>query len=147
MKSTTIVILWGLLLVGSYAYAQVPEIANSNLPDIAMVQPHPQYGAVIIYNPIICQQMGPACGFFRTHEYGHIVHNHQFMYPAVYPAAKEAQTDCWAASNGNPYEVLAAFQLFLAGGSSRNWQVYGNPQQRAARIRSCVIQAGNWVGP
>ncbi|HEY2990610.1 MAG TPA: hypothetical protein VGL11_23040, partial [Candidatus Binatia bacterium] len=55
------------MAVSSRALAQVPEIPNPNLPDIAMVQPHPQYGAVIIYNPLACQQLGLACGFFRAH--------------------------------------------------------------------------------
>lgn len=125
---------------------QVPEIANPALNDIAMVQPHPQYGAVIVYNPIICRQIGPACGFFRAHEYGHVVNRHQFTHPGAYPAAKEAQADCWAAANAPPHEVLAAVNLFWAGGSSQNWMVYGNPQQRAMRVRGCAIQSGNWIG-
>lgn len=125
---------------------QVPEIPNPALNDIAMVQPHPQYGAVIVYNPIICSQIGPACGFFRAHEYGHIVYSHQFMHPGAYPAAREAQADCWAAANAPPNEVFAAVNLFWTGGSSQNWMVYGNPQQRAIRVRSCAIQAGNWIG-
>ena len=70
-----------ILLFSVQSLAQVPEIPNPQLNEIAIVQPHPQYGAVIIYNPIICQQIGPACGFFRTHEYGHVVHNHHFMHP------------------------------------------------------------------
>ena len=55
-----------LVLIPLTSWAQVPEIADPNLNDIAMVQPHPQYEAVIIYNPIICQQIGAACGFFRA---------------------------------------------------------------------------------
>jgi len=136
-----------IMIVGSRASAQVPEIPNPNLPDIAMVQPHPVYGAVIIYNPLACQQLGAACGFFRAHEYGHVMLRHQYLHPSAYPAAREAQADCWAAQNGNRYEILAAFQLFFAGGSSPNWQVYGNPAQRAQRVRSCAIQGGNWIGP
>jgi len=128
------------------AIAQIPEIPDPQLPDIAIVQPHPVYGAQIIYNPITCQQIGMACGFFRIHEYGHVVHNHQLIHPAAYSAYKEAQADCWAAANASPYEVLAAVQLFHAGGSSSNWAVYGHPQQRAARVRDCAIQAGNWIG-
>ncbi len=126
---------------------QVPEIPDPQLNDIAMVQPHPQYDAVIIYNPIICQQIGAACGFFRAHEYGHVVLGHQFMHPGAYPAQREAQADHWAAANGNPQEILAAYYLFLNGGSSPNWQIYGHPQQRAARVRQFAINAGNWIGP
>ncbi len=126
--------------------AQIPEIPNPNLPDIAVVRPDQQYGAVIIYNPIFCQQIGLACGFFRAHEYGHVFLKHQFMNPWAYSAVREAQADCWAAQNGVPAEIFAAVQLFLQGGSSPNWQIYGNPHQRAQRVRQCAIQAGKWMG-
>lgn len=127
--------------------AQVPEIANPQLNDIAMVQSHPQYGAIIIYNPILCQQIGAACGFFRAHEYGHIKLNHKFLHPGTNPAIREAQADQWAATYGIPQEILAAYYLFLNGGSSSNSQVYGTSQERAARLRQYAIQAGNWIGP
>ena len=134
------------IFLGTANAQQVPEIANPNLPDIAMVQPDPRFGAVIIYNPIICRQIGRACGFFRAHEYGHIALGHQYMDPRAYPARREAQADCWAAENGRPREIYAAVQLFLQGGSSGNWRVYGSPRQRAERVRDCAIDAGNWIG-
>ena len=136
----------GIALTTHAVFAQfgVPEIPDPTLGDIAMVRPDPRYGAVIVYNPIICQQIGLACGFFRAHEYGHVVLGHQYMHPAYYPAAREASADCWAARNATPQEIQAAVQLFLAGGSSPNWQVYGNPYQRAHRVRQCAIQAGRW---
>ena len=127
--------------------AQVPEIPDPNLPDIAMVQAHPLYGAIIIYTPITCRAIGPACGFFRAHEYGHIAMGHQLAHPASYPARREADADCWAAGRARPDEVLAAWQLFMSGRSSANWAVYGNPIQRAERVRFCAIEAGNWTGP
>ena len=136
-----------LLFVPFFALAQVPEIPDPNLNDIAIVRSDPQYGAVIIYNPNICQQIGAACGFFRAHEYGHIVLGHQFLHPGAYPAQREAQADEWAAANGRPQEILAAYYLFSNGGSSTNWQVYGNPQQRAARLRQYAISYGTWIGP
>lgn len=147
MKMKKIFVFIILVLTSLTSWAQVPEIANPNLNDIAMVQPHPQYGAIIIYNPIICQQIGAACGFFRAHEYGHVALGHQFMHPGAYPAQREAQADEWAAANAHPQEILAAYYLFLNGGSSSNWQVYGHPQQRAARLRQFAIQYGRWVGP
>ena len=128
------------------AQGQVPEIPDASLPDIAMVRPDPQYGAVIIYNPIACQQIGAACGFFRAHEYGHVVLGHQYLHPSAYPAAREGDADCWAASNGIPQEIYAAYVLFMNGGSSSNWQVYGTPPQRAQHIRACAINAGRWIG-
>jgi len=133
------------LFISNVALA-VPEIADPNLNDIAIVKPHPQYGAVIIYNPIICQQIGAACGFFRAHEYGHVTLGHQFMHPGAYPAQREAQADEWAAANAHPQEILAAYQLFMNGASSNNWQVYGNPHQRAQRLRSNAIKYGRWIG-
>ena len=139
--------LFVALLLPLSVAAQVQEIADPQLNDIAIVKPHPQYGAVIVYNPNLCQQIGLACGFFRAHEYGHIALNHQYLHPSAYPAVREAQADRWAAFNGKANEILAAYYLFLNGGSSANWQVYGNPQQRAARLRQFAIEAGNWLGP
>ncbi|MCG8551533.1 MAG: hypothetical protein MI799_14130, partial [Desulfobacterales bacterium] len=71
----------------SSANAQVPELPNPNLPDIAMVTWHtgpipqlgiPHYnGPIILYNPIVASQIGPLLNaFFRTHEYCHIRLNH-----------------------------------------------------------------------
>ncbi|WP_095128634.1 ImmA/IrrE family metallo-endopeptidase [Pseudomonas sp. Irchel s3h14] len=134
------------VLFGSSAIA-VPEIPDPSLNDIAMVKPDPFYGAVIIYNPSICQQIGPACGFFRAHEIGHVFSGHHLLPPYAYNSQVEFQADCWAASNGIPYEIFAAYQLFLSGGSSANWNIYGNPQQRAARLKYCAQMAGRWIGP
>lgn len=125
----------------------VPEIPDPSLNDIAMVKPDPFYGAVIIYNPSICQQIGPACGFFRAHEVGHVFSGHHLLPPYAYNSQVEFQADCWAASNGIPYEIFAAYQLFLNGGSSANWNIYGSPQQRAERLKYCAQMAGRWIGP
>tara|TARA_R110001599_G_scaffold337890_1_gene556596 strand:+ start:2196 stop:2639 length:444 start_codon:yes stop_codon:yes gene_type:complete len=147
MKAVSKIVLLFLMLTPSISWAQVPEIADPNLNDIAMVQPHPQYGAVIIYNPIICHQIGAACGFFRAHEYGHVALGHQFMHPGAYPAQREAQADEWAAANAPPHEILAAYYLFVNGNSSLNWPVYGHPLERAARLRQYAIYYGRWNGP
>ncbi|PKM31092.1 MAG: hypothetical protein CVV07_02720 [Gammaproteobacteria bacterium HGW-Gammaproteobacteria-11] len=147
MKILKTYLLLLLLLTPAMASAQVPEIPDPNLNDIAMVFPHPDHGAVIVYNPTICQQIGAACGFFRAHEYGHVVLGHTLLHPSAYPAVREAQADEWAAANGRPNEILAAYYLFLNGGSSENWQVYGHPQQRAERLRLFAIQYGTWIGP
>lgn len=149
MKSLLIVFtLLVSLFSANGAFAQVPEIADSNLQDIAEVRSaHNQYGAVILYNPKICNQIGAACGFFRAHEYGHVVLKHQYLNPAAYPAVREAAADCWAATNGIPNEIYSAYQLFMAGNSSSNWKIYGNPQQRAQRVKNCAVSAGKWIGP
>ncbi|MEM8676360.1 MAG: hypothetical protein AAGF83_21215 [Cyanobacteria bacterium P01_G01_bin.67] len=126
--------------------AQVPEIPDPNFPDIAAVAPHPQYGAVIIYNPIICQQIGAACNFFRAHEYGHINLGHHLLHTSAYRLEKEAQADCYAAQTANSNDIFAAVQLFLNYQKSFDWRIYGNPIERANRVRTCAIQAGKWIG-
>ncbi|MBD3611194.1 MAG: hypothetical protein HUJ13_02035, partial [Hydrogenovibrio crunogenus] len=88
MKRFKVIMLLLSSLLSFQANA-VYEVPNPQLNDIAMIQYHPVYGAVIFYNPTICQQIGLACGFFRAHEYGHFVHHHQLMPPGVYAAAKE----------------------------------------------------------
>ena len=46
-----------------------------------------------------------------------------------------------------PGVVAAAWQLFVSGGSSPNWTLYGTPQQRAWRVCTWAKQMGKWVGP
>ena len=125
----------------------VPEIPDPSLNDIAMVKSDPIYGAVIIYNPIFCNQMGAACGFFRAHEIGHVVLGHHLLPPYAYNSQVESQADCWASMNGIPNEILAAYIRFVNGATSPNWTIYGNPQQRAARVKYCAQIAGRWIGP
>lgn len=71
VESCSMYIIWlyFFLLLTSYATAQTatPEIPNPQFGDIAAVFPHPgsPTGAVIVYNPIICRQIGAAaCEFF-----------------------------------------------------------------------------------
>ena len=115
------------------AFAQVPEIPDPSLPDIAMVrmwngQP------VIVYNPTKCQQLGPyLCGFYRAHEYCHIQRAHPIR--QMWPQAMEFEADCCAAQNVSNEEFVAAFQWFMSGGGST--PQHGTGQQRAARIRAC----------
>jgi hypothetical protein len=92
-----IIVFFGFIFAPFVVNAQfrVPEIANPNLSDIAMVTNSPQ-GPVIIYNPILCQRAGPAlCEFYKWHEYGHIALSHTFV--QNWPQVKEFQADCWAA--------------------------------------------------
>jgi len=147
MKKINILLaLLACIFINVETFAEVQEIADPELQDIAVVKPNSEYGTVIVYNPIICQKIGPACGFFKAHEHGHVALNHQYQHPSYYPAQREAQADCWAATNGIPEEIFAAYQLFMADGSSSNYQVYGNPQQRAQRVKHCAQQAGKWLG-
>jgi hypothetical protein len=123
-----------VLSVCSAANAQVPEIPNPNLPDIARVVPTPA-GPVIEYNPIYCQQLGPlVCAFYRAHEYGHVNLGHG--YRPAWPQQMEAEADCWAARNSPREVVMAAHDFFMRGGGST--PVHGSGPMRASRLRQCA---------
>lgn len=113
----------------------VPEIADPNLPDIAMVTVDGTGRPVISYNPILCQRAGPAlCEFYRWHEYGHIQLGHTFR--QMWPQARELEADCWAAQNAPPHALRAAYQWFISGGGAS--PIHGFGPQRADRIRRCA---------
>lgn len=138
------------LSVPASAQTATPEVPDYNFGDIAAVFPdaRTRTGAVIVYNPRICQQIGPgACEFFRVHEHCHVALGHQFIGPRIHPMARERDADQCAARNAPPGAVLAAWRLFHAGGSSSNWHTYGTPYQRAVRLCQFARQAGNWSGP
>ena len=139
-----------LIIATSTASAQTntPEVPNPNFGDIAAVfsDPSTPTGAVIVYNPVICQKIGAACLFFRVHEHCHVALNHQFQ-PGIHPTIRERDADYCAAANANPQVVMAAWNLFMNGGSSSNWHTYGSPYQRANRLCNFAFQAGNWIGP
>lgn len=119
----------------SFAGAQVPEIADPNLPDIAMVTNDAFGRPVIIYNPVICQQAGPAlCEFYKAHEYGHVNLGHTMS--RQHPATKEAEADCWAARRAPAFAIRAAIQWFQSGGGA-SWH-HGSGPQRAQRVIACA---------
>lgn len=125
-------ILW--LSAPLNAHAQVPEIADPTLPDIAMVTMLPNRQPVIVYNPILCSQAGPLlCGFFRVHEYCHITLGHGVR--QMWPQQRELEADCCAARNASDGEAIAAYQWFISGGGTS--PIHGFGQQRAARIQAC----------
>lgn len=122
------------LAVPAAAQIGVPEIAQPGLPDIAMVTLTPQ-GPVILYNPVMCAQFGPAlCDFYRYHEYGHVVLGH--AYAPNRPQQNEADADCWAGANAPPISVQAAIQWFMSGGGSG--PVHGPGPVRAQRVLRCA---------
>jgi len=138
-----------LLLISLIPYgaaAQFWEIPDPDLPYIAMIRADPNWGSAVIYNPVYCEEIGKACGFFRTQAYAHAHLNHLFLPPKSYPASTELRADCWAAKNGKPEEVLAAAQLMLAYDDTKRWKIYGDPVQRSENIRNCARQSGNWIG-
>lgn len=113
--------------------AQVQEIPDPNINDIAMVVPYGS-GVAIIYNPIICNAAGPhLCEFYKAHEYGHVNLGH--LPRRTHPSQAEAEADCWAARHAPRLAVEAAFNWFIRGGGA-SWH-HGTGQQRAARLQIC----------
>ncbi len=144
----SVCLLISSLLLGSFfsppATAFVWEITDSKLPYIAKIRADPQWGSAVIYNPVMCKEIGAACGFFRTHAFAHAHRNHILLPPEAYPATLEAEADCWAAKNGKPDEVYAAVQLLLDENRNPDLNITGNPLERAEKVRACAEQAGNW---
>jgi len=117
------------------------EIPDPHLDEIAMVRADPHWGAVVIYNPDTCKEIGEACGFFRLHAFAHRHLNHTLLAsPKQYPASLEAQADCWAAKYGKTNEVKAVVELFLDENRNPDWKIHGDPLQRAEKIRSCATE-------
>ncbi len=123
------------------------EIPDPSLPEIAMIRTVRDQTNVVIYNPDTCKEIGDACGFFRLHAYAHDILEHTLLAsPAAYPASMETQADCYAAKYGKPQEIHAAVQLFLDPDRNPDWKIYGDPVQRAERVRTCAMKGGKWIG-
>jgi len=129
-----VLLITAAISVSSRAQWGIPEIANPQLPDIAMVTALPNGQPAIIYNPIKCQQLGPyLCGFYRIHEYCHIHLGHTIR--QIWPQQKEFEADCCAARFASYEEAAAAYQWFSNGGGTTPTHGFG--QQRANRILAC----------
>lgn len=118
----------------------VPEIPRYDLPDVAMVSLDASGSPVILYNPSACQAAGPACEFFRAHEYGHVMLGHLYDPAARLPAGQaraEAQADCFAARNSSSLAVRAMIQLVLQQPPDPRDAIYGTKPARASRIAAC----------
>ncbi len=136
-------ILSGSLFSESLLAAQYWGITDTKLPYIAMVRAQAR-GAVVIYNPDTCEEIGTACGFFIDHASAHAHLNHVLLPPEAYTTISEDQADCWVAKNGKPDEVYAAVELLLDDNRNPNVNITGDPALRAEKIRACAEQAGNW---
>lgn len=117
-----------------FAAHAVPEIPQPGLSDIAIATLTPA-GAVIYYNPVLCNQNLLFCRFARAHEYGHVALGHL---GGVYPPMAEAQADCFAATHAAPAEVNAAVQLYTMAGMNGD-MVHGTGFQRAQRIADAAM--------
>jgi len=122
------------------------EIPDEHLPYIAMIRDDPRFGTTVIYNPLLCNEIGAACAFFRIHADAHIQLNHNILAtPEHYPASQEAAADCFAARNVHPHEVQAAVALLSDEKRSAELPITGYPAERAERIRRCAVESGNWI--
>lgn len=136
-----VIAAFALATAMSSSNAQVPEIADPNIPDIAittMLNGAP----VILWNPMVCGQMGMyVCRFFRAHEYGHVMLGHLIM--GTFPQQAEFEADCYAAQNAQKIEVQAALQHFFNNGFMGNWS-HGTGYDRATRILNCAQSRFDW---
>ena len=123
------------------------EIPDPDLKEIAMIRADPNWGTVVIYNPITCKEISDACMFFRRHAYAHEHLRHGLLgEPDDYPLSDEASADCWAARYGKPEEIQSVHALLLDPNRNPALRIHGDPIQRAKRIRDCAIEAGKWTG-
>ena len=135
--SFLVFISFATTVFGTQGYAQVPEIPNPNLGDIAMVTNDYAGRPIIIFNPIICQQVGSyLCEFYKAHEYGHVNLGHT-TFNRKFPQAAEAEADCWAAQRAPLFAVQAAIQWFSSGGGASYH--HGTGSQRAQRVIACAL--------
>jgi hypothetical protein len=137
MRMKFVAALVGCVFLSTETIAQVTEVPNPQLPDIAVVTVGPYGNPIIIYNPILCRQVGfYLCEFYRMHEYGHIAMGHTIV--PLFPNVKEAQADCWAAQNASRGAVQAAIQWFMSGGGAT--PQHGSGPERAQRVMQCAGQ-------
>lgn len=153
------------VLCSATVFAQVPELPNYSLQDIAMVSWYsgalpqlgiPMYsGPVIIYNPNITTQVGPILtAFFYAHEYCHVDLNHiqqtNFLsnpYNRSWLSQNlELQADACATqrllSQGNILSVRAAAQWFYGQGPIQLVPSHPPGQARATNIVNVASSLG-----
>ena len=139
-----------LFVLIQVASAQIREIPNPNLPDIAVAW-YDQMGPIIVFNPIVVQQVGPYVStFFRAHEYGHhnLGHIQQSMVsgPVNYQWTRisfERDADLWATqvlfNQGNYAAIEAAIMHFRSGKVAPS-PLHPHPIQRASYISQLYQQ-------
>jgi len=137
-------LLSSLLSEQTLAYTLYWGIPDAKLPYIAMIRAQAR-GAMVIYNPDTCEEIGTACGFFIDHASAHAHLNHVLLPPEAYTTISEDQADCWVAKNMDPKEIYAAVQLLLDDNLNPDLNIIGDPVMRAEKIRACAEMAGNWI--
>jgi hypothetical protein len=134
---------------GLHLLPGVPEIADEDLPDVALAQvdrPDP----VIYYNPSRFERYGPTLAeFFLAHEYGHIALRHTREGLASLTddsrdaalRSQELEADCWAAGHiGRSHRpaIEAAIRFFTRLGPFRFDAVHPTGAQRAEQLLRCL---------
>lgn len=121
------------------------EIGTPDLNYIARIRTNRANSSEVVYNTRICNEIGKACGFFRSQAYAHVPLSHMpFLAPDQYAPSLEREADCWAARYAPREEVVAAVELLNDQQRAQGLPITGNPAERAERIRNCARQAGNW---
>lgn len=131
-----------------YIFSQIREIPRTDITDIAIAS-YDQYGPVIYYNPIICEQAGPLLvAFFKAHEYGHHQLGHlqrelfeSNPYNRVWVRRTyEKEADCWASEHVSPEVRNTAIQFFanFHGGERPSW-LHPTGYERATVITNCAF--------
>ncbi len=82
--------LLSVLFTGA-ATAQLWEIPDPQLEDIAKIRAAPSGGSTVVYNPDTCREIGAACGFFRKHAHAHAHLNHLLLPPSALPCFNRGQ--------------------------------------------------------
>ena len=122
------------------------EIPDPNFKYIAMVRKFPQWDYAVIYNPVMCEQIGDACAFFRAHEFSHGFRNDAILRPDEYPQSLEDRADCWAAKYIHSNEVTAIVNLLSDSEAMKDLPIYGDPAHRVEVIKKCAADGGIWIG-
>jgi hypothetical protein len=121
--------------------ALVPEIDAPWLPDTAMAEMTAK-GPVILYNPALFKEAGPAREFVRDHEYGHVLlghlENEAMLSTDAGHARAEAEADCFAARAAGRDAVVAMVRLVLGRPPEPRDRIYGTKPERARRILACA---------
>lgn len=120
-------------------------IRDQTLPYIARIRAERNNAPAVIYNPVICDQIGAACGFFYKHAFSHYFLNHQLLEPKYYTQLQEDQADCYAAKTAKSEDVFAAVMLMESDEAS-NYPITGDPKKRARLVRECAVKYNNWAG-
>ncbi len=120
------------------------ELADPSHEEIASIRLSPWNSYAVIYNPVTCELIGDACGFFRGHAYAHYMLNHALLPPEFYPELSEKQADCYVAKHGKSNEIQSVVNLMLDENRDPSLRIHGDPLVRAQNIIDCAKQAGNW---